>query len=86
MIATGWSLSSKLSGEVDRKTDDGSGWAGRTRLSTWRTRDGSFCVSTTTGVWIEGNPRLVKRSVDDAWEEKIAAMHPDFDRAYGRCA
>ena len=56
-INTGWALSSKLLGEVDRKTDDGNGWTGRMRASTYRTQS-SGCVNPTTGVWIESNPAI----------------------------
>jgi hypothetical protein len=55
-INTGWKISSKLLGEVDRKTDDGNGWTGRVRFSLHRTQAASGCVSSTTGVWIESNP------------------------------
>ena len=55
-VWTGWQLSSKLLGEVDRKTDDGNGWTGGMRFSTYNTQAASGCVSATTGVWIESNP------------------------------
>ena len=54
-VFTGWYLSSKLLGEVDRKTDDGNGWTGGMRLS--QTGQGlATCVNSTTGAWIENSP------------------------------
>jgi hypothetical protein len=55
-LYTGWKLSSKLLGEVDRKVDDGNGWTGGMRAATYYTQGASGCVSATTGVWIENNP------------------------------
>jgi len=56
-VGTGWNLSSKLLGEVDRKIDDGNGWTGGVRAGVNVTpQANSGCVSASTGAWIENNP------------------------------
>jgi prepilin-type N-terminal cleavage/methylation domain-containing protein len=56
-VITGWNLSSKLLGEVDRKIDDGNGWTGGVRAGLGHgLQANSGCVSATTGTWIENDP------------------------------
>lgn len=55
-VYTGWNISSKMLGEMDRKVDDGNGWTGALRFSPTGSGLAATCVNATTGVWIESGP------------------------------
>ena len=55
MITTGWNLSSRMLGELDRKIDDGNGWTGQLRYGALGGPADS-CINPANGVWIEINP------------------------------
>jgi len=52
-VFTGWSLSSKLLAEVDRKMDDGNGWTGGLRASSLGV--GTGCLDA-AGLWVQTAP------------------------------
>ena len=54
-VYTGWNISSKMLGEMDRKVDDGNGWTGALRFALGGGA-ATTCVTTGTGVWIESSP------------------------------